>query len=922
MPVLTVLTGGLLARGLVHEQIVGHRGAENPRSRYANQRTRVRCAFVQHPIGLIGRAEELTLALSVLGGAGRTGALVLGGAAGVGKTTLVRAIAAHWQAGGHDTMWLAGAAALEQVPFGAVARLLGHGTSASEDAPMVGREAEVVGTAIRAARSAPHRLIVIDDAHAVDERSAIVIQQLVLDRSVPVALTVRTGEPVHGLLAALWRDGHATRVDLQPLGASETTDLAAQILDGEVEASTKAALFPASQGNPLLLCELLRDAHEGGSLRETPLGWRWDGSVGRARHLREVIGRRLESLDDKGRGSVLTLALCESLDEGLLHHVVPDYDLARAEAQGIVRLVESEGQRQVRLAHPLLGEVLIELTDGETLRRARLAAADALMGSSGGRGVILLEARLRLDADDHTRPDRLESAAATALTVGASDTGELLARAAVEAGGGPRARILLAESLLLDGHLDAAARELDGVLPALTADSDRVRVAFDLHMCHLGSGEDHLIEAVYERARPMVSDANWLAVLEGNAIQADMMRGNASAAMARGEALLAAHDSPAVRLRLVSSVGSGWALSGRSEKALAFVAEMLPEALRLQSELPVAPAWVITTQAQALLFAGRLEEAAALVGFLRSVVESGPWFGGHSLVALYSGRVDLAIGRPRSAAETLAAVIRGLERTDPGGVLPWVLSLYGEALALTGDIEAARHAVARADAIPSHVHIYDGDASRARAWVLALGGELSLAIDTLLEVSEQQRSSEQRGFELQALHDAARLGGVSAIGGRLEQTAREVDGQWAPAMELHVAGLRTGRGADLQAAGEAFVAMGARLLAAEAMAEAARAYTSVGSRTPAAASARRRDELLADLGPVSTPALQDSPARAGLTRREREVASLASQGLSNKEIATRLFLSTRTVEGHLLRAFTKLGVGDRRELTSALRELA
>lgn len=877
--------------------------------------------FVQHLSGLIGRAEELTLARSVLEGPGRSGALVLGGAAGVGKTALARAIAAHWQADGHATMWLAGGAGLEHVPFGAVARLLGDVTPAVADAPMVGREAEAVGAAIRTARTDPDRLIVIDDAHAVDERSAMVIQQLVLDRSVPVAITVRTGESVHASLAALWRDRHATRVDLQPLGASETTDLAAQFLHGEVEPSTRSALFAASEGNPLLLCELLRDAHEGGSLRETADGWRWDGGVGRARHLREVIRRRLEALDDEGRRSVLMLALCESLDEGLLRHLVPGYDVTRAEEQGVVRLVEADGQPQVRLAHPLLGEVLVELTDGEVLRRTRLAVADALMTSSEGAGVILLEARLRLDAGD-TRPDRLESAAAMALTVGASDIGQLLARAAVEAGGGPRVQILLAESLLLDGHHDAAIRELDAALPVLTADSDRVRVAFDMHISHLGSGNDQLIEAVYERVRPLVTDPTWSAVLEGNAIQVDMMRGEVSTAVARGEALLAAHDSTAVRLRLVSSVGSGWALSGRSEQALAFVAEMLPEALRLQSELPVAPAWVVTTHAQALLLSGRLEEAAALVGFLRGIVESGTWLAGTALVALYSGRVDLAVGRAASAAGALAGLIPGLERSDPGGALPWALSLYGEALALTGDIEGARQAVARAEAAPSHIHIYDGDAGRARAWVLALGGELSRATGTLLQLAEHQRASGQRGFELHLLHDAARLGSVSAIGDRLEQTAQEVDGRWAPAMELHVAGLRTGRGADLQAAGEAFAAMGARLLAAEAMAETARAYAAEGSRTPAAAAARRRDDLLVDLGPVSTPALQDSPARAQLTRREREVAILASQGLSNKAIAERLFVSTRTAEGHLLRAAAKLGVRDRSELTSVLDELA
>jgi DNA-binding CsgD family transcriptional regulator len=51
-----------------------------------------------------------------------------------------------------------------------------------------------------------------------------------------------------------------------------------------------------------------------------------------------------------------------------------------------------------------------------------------------------------------------------------------------------------------------------------------------------------------------------------------------------------------------------------------------------------------------------------------------------------------------------------------------------------------------------------------------------------------------------------------------------------------------------------------------------------------------------------------------LTAREREIALMASAGLSNREIADRLTVGVRTVEGHLLRIYAKVGVGSRREL--------
>jgi DNA-binding CsgD family transcriptional regulator len=55
-----------------------------------------------------------------------------------------------------------------------------------------------------------------------------------------------------------------------------------------------------------------------------------------------------------------------------------------------------------------------------------------------------------------------------------------------------------------------------------------------------------------------------------------------------------------------------------------------------------------------------------------------------------------------------------------------------------------------------------------------------------------------------------------------------------------------------------------------------------------------------------------------LTRREREIAVMAAQGLSNREVADVLVVSVRTVENHLYRVYMKLAVGGRGELLSAL----
>ncbi len=78
---------------------------------------------------------------------------------------------------------------------------------------------------------------------------------------------------------------------------------------------------------------------------------------------------------------------------------------------------------------------------------------------------------------------------------------------------------------------------------------------------------------------------------------------------------------------------------------------------------------------------------------------------------------------------------------------------------------------------------------------------------------------------------------------------------------------------------------------------------------------RARNELQATGEKVRKRSVE---TRDELTPQERQIALLARDGLSNAEIATRLFLSPRTVEWHLRKVFAKLGIRRRGELTKAL----
>jgi len=167
-------------------------------------------------------------------------------------------------------------------------------------------------------------------------------------------------------------------------------------------------------------------------------------------------------------------------------------------------------------------------------------------------------------------------------------------------------------------------------------------------------------------------------------------------------------------------------------------------------------------------------------------------------------------------------------------------------------------------------------------------------------------------------HDLARLGGSEAAVPRLAELAREVEGDWVRACSDHAAALAVQDAAALRDAARAFEEVGALLFAAEALSEAAAAFRSDGRTSSARVCAARARALLTRCVGARTPALRAMVDFDELTPREREIATLAACGLSNKAIAARLVVSVRTVENQLQRTYRKLGVTRRHELAALL----
>jgi DNA-binding NarL/FixJ family response regulator len=112
--------------------------------------------------------------------------------------------------------------------------------------------------------------------------------------------------------------------------------------------------------------------------------------------------------------------------------------------------------------------------------------------------------------------------------------------------------------------------------------------------------------------------------------------------------------------------------------------------------------------------------------------------------------------------------------------------------------------------------------------------------------------------------------------------------------------------------------MGDLVAAVDAAAHAAMAYRRRDLRGSALASITRAEALGAQCAAAETPALRQAREPLPLTDREREIVMLVAGGLSNRDIAARLHVSVRTVEGHIYKAMNKTGTANREEVAALL----
>ncbi len=866
---------------------------------------------------LTGRASELDRLRQLVEAREQAG-VVLVGPAGVGKTRLAKECLTAGEAAGYATALAVASRSAAGIPLGALAALLPAMPEAA--ASGVGLLQYAQEGLARLAGDRP-LLLVVDDAHNLDDASAVLLQQLAESRSAFIVATVRTGEVTPEPIAALWKEGLAERIELGTLSADATEELLEAALGSPVEAVAARQLWEASRGNVLYLRELVLSGLETHTLVDDAGLWRVVGEVSASPRLHDLVEARLAGLDDEEIAALELVAFGEPIDLDAVEQLGVSAAVERLERKAIVAISGDGADAQVRLAHPLHGDVLRDRTPVIRSRRARRLLADAVEQVGAGRpGDVLRVALWRLDGGGPVEPEALLAGAALAGHGFDYATAERLARASFDAEPSFAAGYILAGAMNERG--DAAG--VDEVLSSLSdlAESEEdVASLVGLRVANLfwrardldtaiAVGERAVDALTEEEARNYVT--SHVAVVEASAGRAPDAVGRVEHvfALSGGRAFYHAALAGALALPLLGRAREGADIAQRGIDAFA---EMGIQGRIFEVSL------LGVTKAMALFEEGEVDEAIRLAeaGFDRAVAEQDDV--GRSLFALGHGLIDIETGEAQASIRRWREAEARFRRDRHDGMTRWALGGLLFSQALLRDLDGAHATVAALEAIGPHPAAFSEPIIlRARAWMRLAEHDQADAIAQLRVAADRAAEAGVRARELPALHDLARLGEAASVVARARVLAAEMTGTLAPARLAHIEAIVTGDPDDLAAAAVALEACGSIVAAAEAMIAAAEGYRGAGDARRSAHCVRQGRALAERCPGVVTPGLMHAESVVPLTKREREIAVLAAGGLSSRAIAERLVVSIRTVDNHLARIYDKLGISGRAELADAL----
>ena len=902
---------------------------------------------------LIGRRTECARLDALLSSMrrGRSEVLALSGEAGVGKTALLDYVLRS--ASDTRILRVAGVESEMELPYAALHQLCLPLLDRIDSLPVPQAEALATMFGLRSGDSPSPFLaglgvlnlfaettrerpmvVVVDDAHWLDEASSQVLGFVARRlRAESILLLVASRHPMESMRGL-------SELVVQGLGADAARQLLDSVVRWPLDDDVRSAILAEAHGNPLALLELPLAAPDRlaggfGLLEESVLSGR----------IEESFLRRIAELPADTRELLLLAAADSAGDPVLIWRAAATLGIGSEAADPAEHAELLTIGVRIAFRHPLVRSAVYRAATVEARRRAHRALAEVTSRESDPDRRAWHFAHAAEARDDTVAAELAASADRAQSRGGLAAAAAFLERAAA----------LTADPELRAEHELAAARDKyhAGALEGAQVLLDKVESGppDDLRGAHVGQLRGHLAFATgttgdaprllletarrFEKLDLVLSRETYL-----DAIAYSLLAGRFAAPVAVRDVAAAAATAPAPDgvprpQDLLLDAYAVLFTEGRAE-GTPLVRQAL-DAFR-RDELPATEAmrWLTVAchgaydtwddeswEALAELNVRHARTAGALVILPVALTQ-------RLYAHLHCGQLEAAT----ALLEESEAVAEATGITRPAYNAAAVAAWRGDEIQATKAIRAAEAAtVERGEGIGfTAVHytnavLHNGlgrfaEARNAAALAAADRAEAAFAAWALSELVEAAVRCGDRDLAMQAAERLAESTvpsgtewgrGIQALARALISEDAAADAHYHEAIE----GLARSRGAFPLA--RARLLYGEWLLRQDRQSEARRELSAAHDRFTglgAEAFAERTRGALAEVGvTVRQPAGQRT---VELTDQERQIARRAREGRSNAEIGAELFISSRTVEWHLRKVFTKLGISSRRELRTVL----
>jgi len=908
---------------------------------------------------IVGRDVELATIREFLATVrGEPSMLLLEGEPGIGKTVLWAAGVSEAQRMGHRVLSCRAAQAEAKLPYTALTDLLTEAVDEflpslpapqrralevamlriEPEGPALDHRAAAAGllSALEVLSSSRPLVIAVDDVQWLDTASAralsFVLRRL---REEPIGLLAseRVGPGSTAELQRALSELHVRRLVLGPLTVAALHHILEERLGTTFPRSTLVAVGEASAGNPFFAIELGRALLAAGR-PEAP------GLLPVPRELQELLAHNLRRLPASSRQALLPAA---AMAQPTVHVVGlvsgvrdPVAALGRAEDAGVIVL---EGDR-IRFSHPLLASTIYSLSPPGRRREVHRRLAEVL-DDTEERALHLAKATVQRD---DTVAATIEAAATRAHRRGAPDVAAELAEDSVRLTPSDRQedlrrrRLAAAEAHRLAGNAPSAKRLLETVVETMRPGPDRATVL--VRLAQVAGGIQAGLGVCHRALEEAEGDARAIAATHRAAGYFASLAGDYRAGLEHAEEAARAAETigdPELLSPALGRLGHQRFLSGRGLQPELFERGISIETPELRDEPNVSAStmYALTLMNADDLNGGRERFQALLREHrARGAVASA----GQAL--FYLAQLEGWAGNWRTAIEHATERVELEPHENPGA------PLYARAFAKAylGLLDEARsdaeegsrlaendgntviamqnlHVLGFIELSSDHLAEAHGHLSRATGILRAMGlGEFGPyhcapdAIEALIGLGRNDEAAELlgwmerigeatgRAWTLATAHRCRAL--LRAAGGDMDESLSSAE----VALEHHERlPMPFQRGRTLLVKGSIERRRRQKRTARETLEHALEVFETLDARLWAE---RARREI-ARIG-------VRSEAQTGLTPVEERVARLAAAGQTNREIASALFLSVKTVEDNLSRVYRKLGIRSRAQLGTVL----